>query len=90
MLWNGHLEVPIRTIYNLWGDFVRNVYAGFRQFEYEDYLHEAVKETWGWIIIESLKILVGSMSISYIKLIEKRGTQRANDRVGPVQIERVK
>lgn len=63
----------LNPIENLWGHIVREVYAGFRQFDYEDDLIEAIKNAWENITLEYCQTLIKSMPKRCIEVIEKRG-----------------
>lgn len=63
----------LNPIENLWGLLVQEVYAGFRSFDYEDDLVEAINFAWEKISLEYLRTLIKSMPKRCVEVIEKRG-----------------
>lgn len=63
----------LNPIKNMWGYIVREVYAGLRQFDYEDDLVEAIHSAWENIPLDYCRTPIKSIPNRYIEVIEKRG-----------------
>ncbi len=66
-------EPDLNPTENIWALLVRDVYAGFRQFEYEDDLCEAIAAAWERIQVDTLKRVIASMPNRCMDVIQRRG-----------------
>eukprot|EP00171_Calliarthron_tuberculosum_P023158 IDg23158t1 len=63
----------LNPIENIWAQLAWDVYKEFRQFEYEDDLHEAITAAWDRINESALRAVIASMPDRLTEVLLKRG-----------------